>query len=289
MSWILLVAPHMYAPHMQQRSSSTISAGVPYRGWTETMTEDRTAALFFEMFTGLPRQGPGDAASTLKALALVPDVGPQTRVLDLGCGTGLQTRVLAEHSSARFVAVDNHAPFIDVLNREAARAGLADRIEAHAGDMRQLDFPPGSFDVIWSEGAVAMMGVEAALREWRRLLAPGGHLAFTEVCWRMPDPPVDCAAFWAQEYPAIGEVPALLALIDRCGYNTVGHFPLPPSAWWDDYYRPLQQNIAAFRERHRDAPDAQALAGQVQREIDVWHAFGEFYTYEFFVVRVPRG
>ena len=60
------------------------------------MTEqDRMTSLFFELFTGLPRQGPGDDAIPLKTLALVPDVGPDTRVLDLGCGTGRQTRTLA--------------------------------------------------------------------------------------------------------------------------------------------------------------------------------------------------
>ena len=53
------------------------------------MADDRTTALFFELFSGLPRQGPGDAASTLRALALVPGVGPRTRVLDVGCGSGL--------------------------------------------------------------------------------------------------------------------------------------------------------------------------------------------------------
>jgi hypothetical protein len=64
-----------------------------------------------------------------------------------------------------------------------------------------------------------------------------------------------------------------------------GHFALPRSAWWDDYYRPLQDNLTAFRGRHRGEADAEELADQVQREIDVWHAFGEFYGYEFFVMR----
>ena len=152
--------------------------------------------------------------------------------------------------------------------------------------MRQLDFAPGSFDVIWCEGAIAIMGVEAALRDWRRLLVPGGYMAVTEVCWTKPDPPPDCAAFWAKEYPAIRDVPTLQAVIEACGYETVGHFALPPSAWWDDYYRPLQQNLTEFRARHRDEPDAQELADQVQREIDVWHACSDFYSYEFFVMRV---
>jgi ubiquinone/menaquinone biosynthesis C-methylase UbiE len=241
--------------------------------------------LFFEMFTGLPRQGPGHAASTLRALALVPGIGPESRVLDVGCGTGLQTLVLAQSSPARFVAVDSHTPFIDVLKQEAQRLGVADRLDARVGDMRQLDFAAGSFDLIWCEGAIAIMGFEAGLREWRRLLAPGGYMAVTEVCWMKPDPPPDCAAFWAQEYPAIRDAPALLAVIEECGYEAVGHFDLPPSSWWEDYYRPLEQNVMAFRERHREERDAQELADQVQREIDIWHAYSDFYSYEFFVIR----
>ena len=35
------------------------------------MSSDRVTTLFFELFDGLPRQGPGEAASTLRALALV--------------------------------------------------------------------------------------------------------------------------------------------------------------------------------------------------------------------------
>lgn len=249
------------------------------------MTQDRMTMLFFEMFSGLPRQGPGDPASTLRALALVPAIGPETRVLDVGCGTGLQTRVLAQQSRARFVAIDNHLPFVEELNRHAHALGIADRLEARVGDMHRLDFPPASFDLIWCEGSIYVMGFEAGLREWRGLLAPGGHVAVSEVCWTKADPPPDCAAFWTREYPAIREVPTLLEVIGECGYETVGYFGLPPSSWWDDYYRPLQQNITTFRERHRDESDAQELADQVQREIDVWHAYSEFYSYEFFVMR----
>ena len=249
------------------------------------MAEDTPTALFFELFSGLPRQGPGDAASTLRALALVPDIGPDTRVLDVGCGTGCQTRILAQNAPVHVVAVDNHRPFVEVLNQEARRLGLADRVEARVGDMRHLDFAEASFDLIWCEGAIYIMGVEEALRHWRRLLVAGGHVALTEVCWTRPNPPQECAAFWRQEYPAIRETSALLEAIDDCGFETVGHFPLPASAWWDDYYRPLQGNVTAFRKRYADAPDAQELADQCQREIDVWRAYADCYGYEFFVLR----
>ena len=250
------------------------------------MTPDRITTLFFELFDGLPRQGPGNTESTLRALGPVPGVGPHTRVLDIGCGTGAQTLVLAQHSRSHIIAVDNHPPFVDALNREAGRLGIADRLKARVADMCSLDFADASFDLIWCEGAIYNVGVETGLRDWRRLLRRDGHVAFTEACWRKPGPPAECVAFWQQEYPAIRPVSALLEAVGACGYETVEHFPLPASAWWDDYYRPLQDNLNAFRTRHLDEPDALELASRCQREIDIWHACSEFYGYEFLVLRV---
>ena len=41
----------------------------------------------------------------------------------------------------------------------------------------------------------------------------------------------------------------------------------------------------AFRQRYRDLSEAQELADQCQREIDVWRTYADFYGYEFFVLR----
>ena len=155
------------------------------------MAPDRATALFFDLFSGLPGQGPGTTASTRRALGLVPGVGSRTRVLDIGCGTGAQTQVLADSSPARIVAIDNHPPFIDALNGEARRLNLTDRLQARVADMRSLDFADGSFDLIWCEGAIYNVGVEAGLRDWRRLLRRDGHVALTEVCWNKPEPPAE--------------------------------------------------------------------------------------------------
>lgn len=242
-------------------------------------------SLFFEIMSDLPRQGPGDIACTRRALQAVPDVGPQTRLLDIGCGTGSQTRVLLEYSTARVLAIDNYSPYIEALNRHAQRLALTDRLEARVADMCALDFPDASFEIVWCEGAIYNVGFETGLRDWRRLLVAGGYMVVTEVCWMTSDPPQECAEFWMQEYPSIRTVPELLNTIHACDYDCIAQFAMPESAWWDEYYRPLQQNVAAFRERHRNEADAQQLAERVKREIDIWLKYRTSYAYAFFVMR----
>lgn len=241
--------------------------------------------LFFDLFSELPRLGPGDSDSTRRALSRVPELTQRARILEIGCGTGAQTFVLAHSTPAKIFAIDCHVPYVDALNKKAADLGVADRVVAYVGDMRQLDFSNESFDLIWCEGAIYNMGVATALREWRRLLQRDGFIAFTEVCWRKPEPPKECKSFWDKEYPAIRSVDMLLTKVVRCGYEIVEHFALPESAWWDEYYRALQDSITTFRERYMDDVEAQSLCDQCQQEIDIWRAYSEFYGYEFLVLR----
>jgi SAM-dependent methyltransferase len=245
----------------------------------------RRMARFFQVFESLPRGGPGDPESTRRALAMITDLPAQPRVLDLGCGPGAGSSNLANLTGGRVTALDLHTPFVVQQASAARAAGLSHRLDPVCADMRALPFAPGAFDLVWSEGAVYVVGFEAGLREWRPLLAPGGHVAVSEVCWTRPSPPPECAAFWEQEYPAIRDVADRLAAMAACGYDTVGHFTLPAASWWDDYYRPLEAKLARFRERHRGEDDAESLADQVGREIDVWRRFSAWYGYEFFVAR----
>ena len=251
-------------------------------------SDDRAMELFFELFSGLPRQGPGDAASTRRALALVPPLGADGRILDIGCGTGTQTLDLAAATPARITAVDIHPPFVESLNRRAAELGYADRVRAEVGDMARLDYPPGHFDLVWSEGAVYFLGVEAALEAWRELLAPGGHIAMSQLCWLDSDPPTECVDYFEAEYPEMTGAAELRSMFDRAGYSLLGDFPLPQSAWWEPFYEPLERNLASFRDRWAEDATALAIAEQTEREIDIFRRFGDVYGYLFLIGRDGR-
>jgi SAM-dependent methyltransferase len=241
--------------------------------------------LFFELFGGLPRQGPGDLESTRRAFGLVAPLDSTSLILDLGCGSGTQTVALAAMTPARILAIDSHPPLIARLNETARRLGLADRVQGRVGEMSSPGVPPGSVDLIWAEGSIYNVGFEPGLASFRPLLKAGGHVAVTEACWLKPDPPAPCREFWLAEYPAIADVPACLGKIRSCGYSSVGHFALPALSWWRDYYEPLQAAIEPFRRKYAGDGEAAALADASQREIDIWRKYQDWYGYVFFVMR----
>lgn len=245
--------------------------------------------IFFEVYEALPRQGPGNRACAEQALGLCRDLPPSPVVLDLGCGVGGQTIHLADLLPGPIVAIDSHAPSIERLSAILARRGLSPRIRALVGDISKPDQLPGSFDLIWSEGALYNIGIEPALRICRGLLRPGGHLAFTDAVWRRPDPPPELKASFDSEYPTMGQVDNVLATIERGGFALLGHFTLPDEAWWDDFYTPMLRRIAALRGKYAGDDEALAVLDLLAQEPKMHRRHSEHYAYEFFVARRRTG
>ncbi|MFA6239899.1 MAG: class I SAM-dependent methyltransferase [Candidatus Hydrogenedentales bacterium] len=206
-------------------------------------------------------------------------------MLDVGCGPGMQSLELALLTQGSIIAVDTHQPYLDELDRRALTSGLSSRIETRNRSMFELDFPDATFDAIWSEGAIYFMGFENGLRSWRRLLKPRGYIAVSEATWLRPDPPEAARAFWDAAYPAMTDIETNLALLRAAGYEDVGHFALPASDWWTDYYTPIEARIVHLREKYRNVPDALRVIDEEQKEIDLFREFSDWYGYVFYVMR----
>jgi len=241
--------------------------------------------LFFELHHDLPREGPGDNASTRQTFSLLTGLPARPRLLDIGCGPGLQTLELARISAATILAIDTHQPFLDALALQAKRAGLADQITVLNQSMFALDFEPCSFDIIWSEGAIYIIGFERGLRDWQPLLKKGGYLAVTELSWLKPAPPTEVKAFWGENYPGMHTLAENLATLRQTDYAEIGHFILPETSWWEDYYDPLEQRMLLLAEKYRDNEEAIAFLQASQREIDLYHQYAEWYGYVFYVMQ----
>ncbi len=239
----------------------------------------------FELCEGLPRQGPGCAEATRRAFKMLPVAAGRPDILDIGCGSGAQTIELALCSGGRVTAVDIHEPFLRALQTAAQEAWLEDRIQTRVMPMEQLDFPNGTFDLLWSEGAVCNMGFENGLRAWRRLLRPGGCAAVTELTWITPYPPEEPRNFWNSAYPAMGQIGENLDRARLAGYEPLDTFTLPESAWWDEYYTPQLAKLAKLERRSpKDSVLAGLIAG-IRAEIDLYRRHSAAYGYVFYLLR----
>jgi ubiquinone/menaquinone biosynthesis C-methylase UbiE len=104
-------------------------------------------------------------------------LGPGAALLDLGCGTGDQTRVLAERviPGGRAVGLDLSQTMIDEARRRSAGSELP--VEFDIGDSQKLPFADDEFDACRTERMlIHVPDARAALAEMVRVTRPGGRV-----------------------------------------------------------------------------------------------------------------
>lgn len=247
---------------------------------------DVTMEYFLEIFGNLPRAGPGSSESTRRAYRMMTDAPEAPNILDLGCGPGRQTVDLLRLYGGTVLALDLLPLMVERTRANAEQAQVADRLQVVEQDMRQMDFAPDSFDVIWSEAALYNVGFEEGLRTIKSLVRPGGHVVVSEVVWLQPGPPAKVIEFWAQ-YPEIDTVRNKQAAIERLGYRPEGHFVLPESDWTDEYYDPMERLLAEKSREWADQPEGLAVIKEAREEIALYRNHSAYFGYAFFVMRRP--
>lgn len=161
----------------------------------------------------------------LKYLAGVFDQVPEGKdreILDLGCGTGVPTIWVAEHSRGNITALDPDRDALDWLALKCRDAGLSERIMTVCSSFSDHDFKRKQFDIIIAEGFLNVIGFRDGFSQVIRLLKPGGYMIIHDDSTKQETKKdlfesSDCILLWSQ-------------ILDE-------------EAWWNDYYRRLEAEI----------------------------------------------
>jgi ubiquinone/menaquinone biosynthesis C-methylase UbiE len=194
---------------------------------------------------------------------MLPEIA-RPRILDVGCGSGIPTLELARLSSGEIIGLDIDQVLLDELARRAEKAGASDRVKAVKASLADMKFPAASFDIIWSEGSIWVIGFKRGLEEWKRLLKPEGFLAV---------------------HDEQGDIPKKLRQISACGYELLGWFAIDKDTWWAEYYAPLEKLIGETKTRHITEPKVLEAFRAAQREIEWFKKNPDRFSSVFFVMK----
>jgi len=240
-------------------------------------------SLICEYFSSVERQGPGSPEVTVKALSFIDNLTDKSLIADIGCGTGGQTMVIAQHAPGIITGVDMFPTFIELFNLNANKLNLQDRVKGIVGSMENLLFQEEELDLIWSEGAIYNIGFERGLMEWRKFLKTGGYIAVTEASWFADKRPTEIEEFWKDAYPEIDTIPNKVSQMQKAGYIPVANFILPEKCWIENYYSPQIEAQEVFLKRHVGNKTAEEFIANERHEAQLYNKYKEYYGYVFYI------
>jgi ubiquinone/menaquinone biosynthesis C-methylase UbiE len=241
--------------------------------------------LFYELFKGMPRLGPGTDRATLQALSKINGKDSEKKVLDIGCGTGAQTFVLAKELKGKILALDNYQPFLDEIESQASRKKLQAKIKTVCMDMKNIVCKQGSLDLVWAEGSIYIVGFENGLKTIIPMMKDGAYAVFSDMNYFREDPPAELDEFLRKECPDMITIEENIALIENSPFELLDYFKLGKDGHWLNYYKPLQQRVVEYTAKYNDLKPARQIADEVQHEIDLYRRYSDYYGYVFYIMK----
>lgn len=158
--------------------------------WYADIADSTSRDAFVARMLGLPAHLRSTGLLTWLGIADVADLLRVPRdglLLDIACGRAGYGIEIAHRTGARLIGVDFSATALRQARSTAAERLPAGRAEFRVGTLLQTGLADAAADALMCMDALQFAEPPlAALREFRRLLKPGGRLALT--CWEAADP-----------------------------------------------------------------------------------------------------
>jgi len=115
-------------------------------------------------------------------LMSLSQLGPETKILDAGCGIGTPAGYIHSKFGADITGISVSKKGVDLANIAIAQSGYTDKVRFMVADMIDTKFPQESFDIIWiMESSHLIKNKKMLFDECYRLLKPGGHILLSDI------------------------------------------------------------------------------------------------------------
>ncbi|MFQ5565870.1 MAG: class I SAM-dependent methyltransferase [Paracoccaceae bacterium] len=219
----------------------------------------------------------------ISALGLAPGIS----MIEIGAGAGWPSLYMARQSGCEVTLTDLPLDGLMIAAKRAAEDGIAEQCRMAVADAAHLPFPDASFDAInHSDVLCCLIGKQAVLAECRRVVRPGGLMAFSVIYIRESLPEADHAAA-AEAAPEFAESECSYPeMLDTTGWETVKRDDLT-----ERFSRNCLKKIGVEESLRNDLEplmgvDFDARQARMRRRIDVLRK-GHLKR-ELFLVRLRR-
>ena len=178
---------------------------------------------------------------TREAFKMLPQMDNPS-ILDIGCGSGLQSIELAKMCNGHITAIDIDVPALMLLQRRIKEQELSHRFSIKQVSIQDLHLLRETFNIIWAEGSIYAVGFEKGIRDWKQILKKDGFLVVHDENDR---------------------VDAKLQIIKKYGYKILGQIEVPHEEWEERYYKPLLSTLSTKKLPESDFRD-------LRKEIDTF-------------------
>jgi phosphoethanolamine N-methyltransferase len=211
--------------------------------------------------------GPAEVAQVLEGIDL-----RGRRVLDIGCGSGGITALLAYgYGAAEVVGIDVEAPVCAAAVAFAARKGVAERVTIRQVAPGPLPFGPEEFDVVFSKDSIVHIpDKEMLAADAFRVLRPGGWFVASDWLTSRDGPPsAEMKHYLACEDLDFGMAsPARYArALEAAGFGEVRLVDRNP---W--YRAQAARELARLTGPERARFEALTSAEEIARQVRTWEA-----------------
>ncbi len=236
---------------------------------------------FYMAYKDLDRLSPGSTDTTLKVIDKIDiDDNGELNILDVGCGVGTSTILLANYfKNAEVEAIDLFKHYLDVLDEKISKNDLESRVFSYKMDMNDLDFANEDFDIVFAEASAEIIGFKRALKEWKRLLKPNGYIIISDVSW-IQKPSSKSVKFWKNIYDDVDSIENKIRQIKNEGYE-FSDYVIVPKEDWNSYYNKLEKNL----NKLSGDKSAKDFIGQIKKEINHYRQNSDDYSYVFYIMR----